>query len=78
MITVETGTNELLCHIEDRVATLTLNKPSKKNALGDILTPALRRMLAVLEQDQRVGCILLTGAGNAFCSGGDISGMGGA
>ena len=40
MITVETGTNELLCHIEDRVATLTLNKPSKKNALGDILTPA--------------------------------------
>jgi len=78
MITVETGTNELLCHIEDRVATLTLNKPSKKNALGDILTPALRRMLAVLEHDQRVGCILLTGAGNAFCSGGDISGMGGA
>ncbi len=78
MITVETGTNELLCHIEDRVATLTLNKPSKKNALGDILTPALRRMLAVLEYDQRVGCILLTGAGNAFCSGGDISGMGGA
>tara|TARA_B110000503_G_scaffold59596_1_gene94984 strand:- start:5861 stop:6685 length:825 start_codon:yes stop_codon:yes gene_type:complete len=77
MIAVETGTNELLCHIEDRVATLTLNKPNKKNALGDILTPALRRMLAVLEHDQRVGCILLTGAGNAFCSGGDISGMGG-
>ena len=75
MITLDTGTDELLCHIQDRVATLTLNKPKKKNALGDIITPALRRMLAVVEDDHRVGCVLITGAGNAFCSGGDVSGM---
>ena len=30
-ITIETGTTELLCHIEDRVGVITLNKPDKKN-----------------------------------------------
>ncbi len=77
MIKIETGTDELLCHIEDRVGVITLNKPHKKNALGDVLTPALRQSLLDLEADDRVGCVLITGAGNAFCSGGDISGMGG-
>lgn len=77
MIRIDTGTDELLCHIEDRVATVTLNKPDKRNALGDVLTPALREVLMVLEADERVGCVLLTGAGKAFCSGGDVSGMGG-
>lgn len=73
---IETGTDELLCSIRDRVATVTLNKPDKRNALGDILTPALREILLVLEADQRVGCVLLTGAGKAFCAGGDVSEMG--
>ena len=77
MIEIDTGTQELLCSIEDRVATVTLNKPDKRNALGDILTPALREILLVLEADNRVGCVLITGAGKAFCSGGDVSGMGG-
>jgi enoyl-CoA hydratase/carnithine racemase len=76
MISIDTGTEELLCDIRDRVATVTLNKPEKRNALGDILTPALREILPVLEADNRVGCVLLTGAGEAFCSGGDVSGMG--
>jgi enoyl-CoA hydratase/carnithine racemase len=77
MTDIDTGTDELLCRIEDRVATVTLNKPDKRNALGDILTPALREVLLVLEADSRVGCVLITGAGKAFCSGGDVSGMGG-
>ena len=76
MDSIDTGTEELLCHIHDRVATITLNKPQKKNALGDILTPALRETIAVLEDDNRVGSILITGAGDAFCAGGDVSGMG--
>jgi enoyl-CoA hydratase/carnithine racemase len=78
MIEIDTGTNELLCTLNDRVATVTLNKPDKRNALGDILTPALREILLVLEADDRVGCVMLTGAGKAFCSGGDVGGMGGA
>jgi enoyl-CoA hydratase/carnithine racemase len=77
MIEVDTGTQELLCRIEDRVGVITLNKPHKKNALGDILTPALRRTLLTLEEDDRVGCVMITGAGDSFCSGGDIGGMGG-
>jgi len=75
-IEIDTGTEELLCSIEDRVATVTLNKPHKKNALGDILTPALREILLVLEADKRVGAVMLTGSGNAFCAGGDVSEMG--
>ena len=76
MVEVATGTDELLCEITDRVATITLNKPHKKNALGDVLTPALRRTVAELEHDERVGCVVLTGTGDAFCAGGDVSGMG--
>jgi len=76
MIEVDTGTGELLCQIENRVATITLNKPHKKNALGDILTPALRKTVADLEENDSVGCVMITGTGDAFCAGGDVSGMG--
>ena len=41
--TVDTGTDELLCSVEDGVATITLNRPGKRNALSDLLTPALRQ-----------------------------------
>jgi enoyl-CoA hydratase/carnithine racemase len=74
---LDTGTDELLCHIEDRVATITLNRPEKRNALSDHLTPALRQTLLELDTRTDVGCLLITGAGSAFCAGGDISGMGG-
>jgi enoyl-CoA hydratase/carnithine racemase len=77
MTQIETGTNELICEITRRVAIVTLNKPEKKNALGDILTPALRALLPQLEARPDVGCVMITGAGNAFCSGGDVSEMGG-
>ena len=73
---IDTGTEELLCHIEERVGVITLNKPKKKNALGDILTPALRRAVLTLDERNDVGCVMITGAGDAFCSGGDVSGMG--
>ena len=76
MDSIDTGTEELLCYIEERVATITLNKPHKKNALGDTLTPALRETIALLEHDNRVGSVLITGKGDAFCAGGDVSGMG--
>ena len=41
-----------------------------------MLTPALRKTIAILDDDDRVGCVLITGAGDAFCAGGDVSGMG--
>jgi enoyl-CoA hydratase/carnithine racemase len=75
-IEVDTGTSELLCEIRDRVALITLNRPEARNALSDRLTPALRRMIKQCGDDPKVGALLITGAGNAFCAGGDVKGMG--
>jgi enoyl-CoA hydratase/carnithine racemase len=75
-IEVDTGTSELLCEIRDRVALITLNRPEARNALSDRLTPALRRMIKQCGDDPRIGALLITGAGNAFCAGGDVKGMG--
>ena len=71
---IDTGTDELLCSLDERVALITLNRPERKNALSDNLTPALRQTLFELNTNQEVGCIVITGAGNAFCAGGDVSG----
>ena len=75
-IEVDTGTDELLCEIRDRVALITLNRPEARNALSDRLTPALRRMIRQCGEDPRVGALLITGAGTAFCAGGDVKSMG--
>jgi len=75
-IEVDTGTGELLCEIRDRVAVITLNRPEARNALSDHLTPALRRMIKQYGDDPNVGALLITGAGTAFCAGGDVKGMG--
>jgi enoyl-CoA hydratase/carnithine racemase len=75
-IEIDTGTNELLCEIRDRVALITLNRPEARNALSDRLTPALRRMIKQCGDDPKVGALLITGAGTAFCAGGDVKGMG--
>src|ERR1700744_6374410 len=74
--TVDTGTNELLCVIRDRVAIITLNRPEVRNAMSDNLTPALRTMIRNCGENPQVGALLLTGAGTAFCAGGNVKGMG--
>ena len=76
-IEIDTGTNELLCKICDRIALITLNRPEVRNALSDHLTPALRRTIKQCGDDPGVGALLITGAGTAFCAGGDVKGMGG-
>ena len=76
METIDTGTDELFASLDRRVATVTLNRPAKRNALSDRLTPALRQILLYLEQRPDVGCVVITGADTAFCAGGDVSGMG--
>ena len=72
---IDTGTGLLLGELRDGVATLTLNRPEARNALSDELTPALRRMVLRLGNDPAVGALVLTGAGTAFCAGGDVKGM---
>lgn len=74
---LETGTDELLATLADDVVTLTLNRPRARNALSDTLSPALRRMFARLAEMPEARCTVLTGAGTAFCAGGDVKGMDG-
>ena len=73
---IDTGTEQLLCHIEDRVGVVTFNRPESRNALSDTLTPALRAIMPELAVRSDVGCIMLTGAGTAFCAGGDVKTFG--
>src|SRR6516165_1353125 len=73
---LDTGTDELLCVIRDRVAIITLNRPEVRNALSDTLSPALRNMIRTCGEDPDIHTLLITGAGNAFCAGGNVKGMG--
>ncbi len=73
---IDTGTSHLHCTVKDGVAILTLNRPEARNALSTEMSPALRRMWPVLAADKDVRAILLTGAGTAFCAGGDVKNMG--
>jgi len=72
---IETGTDELLARVEERVAVLTLNRPDARNALTMELKEALYRVTTEVASDPGVGCVLLTGAGRAFCAGGDTKRM---
>ncbi len=74
--TIDTGTSELKCTIRDRVAIITLNRPEVRNALSDNLTPALRIMIKSCGENPDIGALLITGAGTAFCAGGNVKGMG--
>jgi 2-(1,2-epoxy-1,2-dihydrophenyl)acetyl-CoA isomerase len=75
MTDIDTGTNDLLARVDDGVAVLTMNRPERRNALSGPMLDALGRMLAGMEVDDDVGCVVLTGAGGAFCAGGDVKGM---
>ena len=63
--------------LENRVATLTLDRPDKLNALNGELLGASIDALKKWSADPEVGAILITGSGRAFCAGGDVSRMGG-
>lgn len=59
----------------DGVALITLNRPESLNAMGGELIPLLSRYLAECEEDRDVRCVAITGAGRAFCAGGDVRNM---
>jgi 2-(1,2-epoxy-1,2-dihydrophenyl)acetyl-CoA isomerase len=66
---------QLLESISDGVAVLTLNRPERLNALSTPIMEGLLEALPRLAQDPAVGVVVLTGAGRAFCSGGDVKSM---
>ena len=57
----------------DRVATITLNRPERLNALSPELMRELLAALTEVENDGESRCLLLTGAGRGFCSGADLA-----
>src|SRR3954462_14438256 len=73
--TIDTGTDDLLAEVDNGVAVLTMNRPERRNAMSGPMLDAMARVLADMETDGDVGCIVLTGAGGAFCAGGDGKGM---
>jgi len=66
---------ELIETRSEGVATLTLNRPDRLNALSPPMMDGLLNALLRLARDASVGAIVLTGAGRAFCAGGDVKRM---
>ncbi|MBU2533758.1 MAG: enoyl-CoA hydratase [Alphaproteobacteria bacterium] len=66
---------DLLSKLEDGVLTLTFNRPDARNALTPDMQVRLGDELMKAELNPDIGCIVLTGAGGAFCAGGDVKAM---
>jgi 2-(1,2-epoxy-1,2-dihydrophenyl)acetyl-CoA isomerase len=73
--TLDTGTPDLLSTLQDGVLTLTLNRAEARNAMSDSMNQALGEQLSWAELSPTVKCVVLTGAGNGFCAGGDVKAM---
>lgn len=68
--------NTLLLSTDDRgVATLTLNRPEKHNAMSGEMLQELQAAARALGEDSSVRVVVLTGAGKSFCAGGDLNWM---
>ena len=64
--------DEVLCTVHDGVATVTLNRPAKRNAMNTALLLGLRATFERLEGDASVRVVAVRGAGPAFCAGMDL------
>ena len=67
--------DDLLELVKDGVALLTLNRPDRLNALSPAMLDRLLETLPRLAADPDVGVVVVTGAGRAFCAGGDVKAM---
>jgi len=74
--TIETGSEHLTTEIDDNgVAVITMNRPERRNAMTGGMLSGLALSLADVETADDVRCVVLTGAGGAFCAGGDVKGF---
>jgi 2-(1,2-epoxy-1,2-dihydrophenyl)acetyl-CoA isomerase len=67
--------HELIETVTDRIATLTLNRPDRLNALSSSILDGLLEALPRLGADPEIAVVVLTGAGRGFCAGGDVKSM---
>jgi enoyl-CoA hydratase/carnithine racemase len=63
---------EVLFDVDGNVATLTLNRPHRRNAISFRMLELLTEHLTAAERDRDVRCVVITGAGKGFCSGLDL------
>ena len=68
-------TDHLIEAVDGGVATLTMNRPDRMNAMSTPMLQAMLEALARLAADGDVGVVVLAGAGRAFCAGGDVKAM---
>ncbi len=61
--------------LQSGIATLTLNRPEKRNAMSDDMRTEFIEALERVSADKEIRALVLTGAGKGFCAGGDIAGM---
>src|SRR3712207_3599534 len=67
-----TAESEVLYEVADDVATITLNRPHRLNAISPVMLDDLAHLLRQADEDDTVRCVILTGAGKGFCSGLDL------
>lgn len=72
---IQTGTEQCLAYQEDAVMVITLNRPQARNALTKEMLAGLERALDQAERSPSVRAMVITGAGGAFCAGGDVKSM---
>jgi len=68
--------DDVLCSIQDGIATLTLNRPEKRNAINSAMMASLTAHFDDLEHHRDVRVVVVRGAGTVFCSGRDLREMG--
>ncbi len=73
--TIDTGTDHLLARVDGNVGVITFNRPDRRNALSSEVYGGFGVALPAMELDPEVRVVMLTGAGGAFCAGGDVKGM---
>ena len=70
-----TTSEPILLDVSERIATLTLNRPDKLNALTGQMMEELVPIIERLAEDKDVRCVVIAGSGRGFCAGGDVAGM---
>jgi enoyl-CoA hydratase/carnithine racemase len=63
----------ILYEVDDRIATITFNRPDQLNAVNPLMVRELRAAYAAAEADESVWIVIVTGAGRAFCAGADVT-----
>lgn len=67
--------NDIIYEVDDHVATITLDRPEARNAYSESMAEGLVASLDKAERDDEIRTVIVTGAGEAFCAGGDLKAM---